>query len=215
MLQHRAVVVPGPQAAAGCARLAEDPHVGGAERDSVPGGLAEPARGRPAAPLQRSARPAPLVCAVKAHTLPGALDAAAVTRSPVWPGNGTAAQVRPVSRHATGRARVDANAQAFRVPVAVTAVMPGRLRQWVVLTMRHDGAAAAGGGRRAARRGRCSGRRRDRGQPAGQRPGQRGHGSHPPPPTCVPRSWPGWPGLPHVILLAPTHQAVTLQVPGV
>ena len=88
---------------------------------------------------------------MKAHTLPGALDAAAVTRSPVWPGNGTAAQVRPVSRHATGRARVDANAQAFRVPVAVTAVMPGRLRPWVVLTMRHDGAAAPLAGAPAGR----------------------------------------------------------------
>ena len=79
---------------------------------------------------------------MKAHTLPGALDAAAVTTSPDRPGNGIAAQVRPVSRHATGRARVEANAQASRVPVAVTAVMPGRPRPWVVLMMRHDAAAA-------------------------------------------------------------------------
>jgi hypothetical protein len=76
-------------------------------------------------PFQRSARPAPPGRAVKAHTLPGALAAAAVTRSPAWPGNGTAAQRRPVRRHATGRARVDANAQAWRGPVAVTAVMAG------------------------------------------------------------------------------------------
>ncbi len=80
---------------------------------------------------------------MKAHTLPGPLDAAAVTWSPARPGNGTADQVRPVSRHETGRARVDANAQACWVPVAVTAVMPGRLRPWVVLMMRHEAAAAA------------------------------------------------------------------------
>ena len=91
-------------------------------------------------PFQRSARPAPPGRAVKAHTLPGALAAAAVTRSPAWPGNGTAAQRRQASRHATGLASVDANAHAWRGPVAVTAVMPGRSRPRVVLTMRHDGA---------------------------------------------------------------------------